>query len=315
MRVCILQDHPQWAQALHANGLKKYAPKGIDVEVMMLGEKPRGFDAVYCINFASVQPFPGSFVSTCLASHAWMHPRNNENDWSTRGVNNNRNSSIAIGVIRRPNAIVCRNTALQKWASGFHGKAKCIPAGVDTELFTPRGRSFGHRKIRVGWSGQVNPDLRGRFKGYDEIWLPLKERLSGRYEFVENTRTAEEALSWQEMAEWYRSIDVFLCTATAEGTPNGPFCAAACGCAIISTDVGQVSDWSVLRDMGLIVPTYRNPQESEVTISEIQKHLSRLEDSLTLSAVMYETYNSILESYSYSVLAKQTLEFVSGVSS
>lgn len=315
MRVAILADHPSWAQALHAEGLRKHAPTGFSVSTHLLSDPlPTDAEAVYTINVASCRRIPGKRVATCVASHAWMHFTNDPQNWRTRGVNPMRNRTVGQKFIENADSVVCRNMALWQWASSVHHNARRIPAGIDTDLWNPVGRQHRHAKLRVGWSGQVNPDMAGRFKGYNEVWLPLKSLLSGRYEFVENSRTAAEALSWTEMADWYRSLDIFICTATAEGTPNGPMCAAACGCAVVSTDVGQIADWAAMHNLGLIVPDYGNEIQAQAVIQAIETRLERLADSLERQRVADTLVDSIFTEYDYRVLSPKTLAFVCGVS-
>lgn len=313
MRVAVLYDAKGWAQHLHAEGLRKHPAPGISVSTHLLSEPLPACEAVYVINFASCRRIGDHRIATCAASHAWMHSINDPLNWRTRGVNPRRNSTEAERLAIHANAIVCRNQALALYFTRRHPYARCIPAGVHTDIFNPKGRRNGHGKLRVGWSGQLNPEPEGRFKGYDEVWRPLVARLEGRYEFVENTRTAAESLSWDEMAEWYRSLDVFLTTATAEGTPNGCFCAAACGAVVVSTDVGQVSDWNALRQLGLIVPDYGNQSEAEKAINAIAMRLGMLQDAGVRRNAQQALLASIESEYSYRVLGPKTLRFVCGV--
>jgi glycosyltransferase involved in cell wall biosynthesis len=314
MKIVIAHDAVGWAQNLHSEGLRKFAPKGLSVTTQLLSAPiPRDAETVYTINMASCRKIPGVRTVLCCASHAWKYQANDPNNWRTRGVNPKRNSIVGQVHLSQADAVVCRNTALEAWASLHTDNAKYIPAGIDPELWHPGGRvpNTG-RKLRVGWSGQVNPEMSGRFKGFDEIYLPLKSMLGEQYEFVDNTRTANEALSWSEMREWYASLDVFLTTASAEGTPNASFISAACGAVVISTDVGQVSDWSSLKHAGLVVPSYGNEEEACSTKMWISVLLKSLEDPHVRSAKQEMLLASIEHSYSYKVLAKPTLEFVTG---
>lgn len=318
MRVAICYDAPGWAQHLHAEGLAKYAPKMFRVSTHLLSDEiPRDAEVIYTINFVSCRHIDRRRVATCAASHAWMHHANDPANLRTRGVNPMRNSSIAAMIAPRADAIVCRNRQLARFMSRLNPQSRCIPAGVDMSIFYPEWRSvrpaIGKRRMRVGWSGQVNAEIAGRFKGYDEVWLPLKAMLGERYEFVENIRTAAEALSWEEMADWYRSLDVFLMTASAEGTPNGSFAAAACGAVIVSTDAGQVADWDRLRKLGLIVPSWGTELEAEATVGRMAALLCQLEDPWLRGRLSGQILESIESEYSYRVLAPKTLEFVCGL--
>lgn len=311
MRIAILHDHPCWAQAQYSDGLKKYAPSCYDVERHLLHDfKYSGEDIVYVINLASCRYYGSAKVVTCMASHAWMHNSYDPGDWRTRGVSVRRNSRVAQRHIRRANVVICRNRKLEKWAQERHKNARYIPVGVDTEIFRPESRVFIEKKLRVGWCGQINPGIEGHFKGYYEIWEPLKAELGDRYEFVENTRIADDALNWHELADWYRSLDVYVTTASAEGTPNGPFQAAACGVPVISTDVGQVADWSMIRNLDMLVPSFGNEDQAATVRKEIAVRLRDMEDPGTRWSVSQALLESIQKEYCYSVIAPLTLDFI-----
>lgn len=312
MKVCILHDDPNWAQGRHSAGLQKYAPKGMTVDRFTLKEfrHSREHDVVYCINLASSSPMMGNRVVACVASHAWQHEERNEANQRTYGTTRNRNSALGRTLVKRLNGVVCRNRELHRWAARW-GKATCIPAGVDTAIFNPGNRK-PNKKLRVGWCGQINPERENHFKGFYSVYQPLVERLGHKYEFVHNPNTAKTANGIQQMAEWYRSLDVFLCTAAAEGTPNPPMEAAASGCVVVSTDVGQIADWDTLRDMGLIVPDYGTTEEALSVVDEFESVLTRLESN----TLRYELTQAILASiemeYDYRMLAPKTLEAVCG---
>jgi len=142
--------------------------------------------------------------------------------------------------------------------------------------------------------------------------LPLVERVGDKYDMEANTNTAQNARCPAEMAEWYRSLDVFVSTSCGDGTPNPPFQSAACGAAVISTDVGQVSDWDDLRACGLIIPTYRNQTEADATVERIVNLLMWLEAPEMRRQVSEKLMASVERQYDYRTVAPATLEFVCG---
>lgn len=316
MRVLIMYDAHGWAQHRHAIGLQKHAGPEFDVTIGLLSHEYdfAAYDAIYNIYFAAVRPVPGARSVTCLASHAWMHSSNDPTDWRTRGVNPRRNAENGIICASRADAVICRNEALEAWVKPYARETATIPAGVDTDVFHAVGRVENtSRRLRVGWCGQVSGRPGADFKGYAEVWRPLVASLSERYEFREFSHAADKALSATHMADWYRSLDVFVSTASAEGTPNPPFEAAACGCVVISTDVGQVTDWKELRYQRLVVPTYRNPAEASFTREMITGNLRALESHVMRQEPMLRLLDSIQRHYSYRVIAPETLKFISGV--
>jgi glycosyltransferase involved in cell wall biosynthesis len=46
----------------------------------------------------------------------------------------------------------------------------------------------------------------------------------------------------EEMADWYNTGTVYLCSSSSEGTPNPALEAAASGCTIVSTPVGNMPE-------------------------------------------------------------------------
>jgi glycosyltransferase involved in cell wall biosynthesis len=126
------------------------------------------------------------------------------------------------------------------------------PNGVDTGFFCPAGdpdapreprgatEAPGARVLRVGWAGSLSNQGRDG-RGLDDYVVPAVARLPG----VE-LRTAireERWRNWDEMLEFYRRLDVYVCASRLEGTPNPCLEAAACGVPLVSTRVGNMPDF------------------------------------------------------------------------
>jgi hypothetical protein len=124
--------------------------------------------------------------------------------------------------------------------------------GVDLEVFRPLV-PFENRPRRILWMGS---ELNSSVKGYEAIATELREKLS-RAGFECDFRIMDsfgtKILSQDEMVRWYNTGRVLLCTSTVEGTPNVAFEAAACGCALISTRVGNMPELIRNRENGLLV--------------------------------------------------------------
>jgi glycosyltransferase involved in cell wall biosynthesis len=93
-------------------------------------------------------------------------------------------------------------------------------------------------------------------KGYAAIAAPLRDRLVRKgfecdFRLVDSF--SENNLSRQEMADWYNTGQVFLCTSFSEGTPNVALEAAACGCMLITTPVGNMPELIRHEENGLLV--------------------------------------------------------------
>ena len=128
----------------------------------------------------------------------------------------------------------------------------CVPHGVDLEVFR-NIVPIEDRPRRLLWMGsQINSSV----KGFDAIAAPLRERLVRKgfeCDFRLVNSFSENNLSRQEMADWYNTGQVFLCTSFAEGTPNVALEAAACGCALITTPAGNMPELIRHEQNGLLV--------------------------------------------------------------
>ncbi len=147
-----------------------------------------------------------------------------------------------------------------------------------------------NRTFVVGWVGnsarKVNDiDL----KGLNTIIKPvIDELVTEGYDIKGYYADRNEKLrSRKEMLDYYKEIDVCLCTSIHEGTPLPVLEAMYCGIPIVTTDVGVVKE--VL-----------GPKEQEYIIGERQNGLKDEEVKKKLKAKLKELYNNreILEELS-----------------
>ena len=120
-----------------------------------------------------------------------------------------------------------------------------IANGVDLEIFSAT-RPPATRRPKVLWVGS---QLYRRLKGYDDLMLPLQERLRARgidCELLLVDSRGPDKRTPRQMAEWYNDGTILVCASESEGTPNPALEAAACGCAIVSTRVGNMPE--LIRD-------------------------------------------------------------------
>lgn len=123
-----------------------------------------------------------------------------------------------------------------------------IADGVDTDHFSPRANrtTKGKRHI-IGWAGNSawgKNTTAGDVKGYHRLFTPMMADLKQRENNVEE-RIADpqkKRIPFSEMPDFYRGLDVFVCTSSMEGTPNPLLEAMACGIPVVSTDVGIVPE-------------------------------------------------------------------------
>ncbi|MEK6279461.1 MAG: glycosyltransferase family 4 protein [Acidobacteriota bacterium] len=127
--------------------------------------------------------------------------------------------------------------------NGFQAKLKA-PLSSSRSLFknlseTVAGERAGSPEVRVGWAGSLTnhgPEQRGV---HDLIEPAVGSVGSAR--LVVAARE-EKWRSPDEMLEFYRSIDIYLCASRSEGTPNPCLEAAACGVPVVTTRVGNMPE-------------------------------------------------------------------------
>ncbi|MBW3096026.1 glycosyltransferase family 4 protein [Pseudohoeflea sp. DP4N28-3] len=123
-----------------------------------------------------------------------------------------------------------------------------IHDGVDIEHFSPRDTIPPEpQTFAIGWAGNSAWGRQNQgwdVKGYHRLFRPMMDALTERGLAVE-ARVADPQINrirFEEMPDFYRDLDVFVCTSAMEGTPNTVLEAMACGVPVISTDVGIVPE-------------------------------------------------------------------------
>jgi len=123
-----------------------------------------------------------------------------------------------------------------------------IHDGVDTEKFTwIEGGIKNNDSLVVGWVGNSKwqTDADGiDHKGFQTIIKPVVDELvkDGYSIELRYADLVDNRIPFNQMPEFYRGLDVYICASDIEGTPNTVLEAMASGLAVISTDVGVVPE-------------------------------------------------------------------------
>ena len=100
----------------------------------------------------------------------------------------------------------------------------------------------GIKRPRVLWTGSI---INRVLKGHAEYIQPLREPLERSgfdTDFMLVDSYGSSKKSQAEMVDWYNTGTIYVCASASEGTPNVALEAAACGCALVTTPVGNMPD-------------------------------------------------------------------------
>ncbi|NQS98499.1 MAG: glycosyltransferase [candidate division Zixibacteria bacterium] len=200
-------------------------------------------------------------------------------------------------------AIFVNNMFLYKeFKSRFDLPLFYTPNGVDTDFFQPAPIKASNLKMRVGWAGSLS-NQGDEHRGFRNYILPAVQSVNG-VELVTAVRE-DKWRSLDEMREFYRSLDLYICASESEGTPNPCLEAAACGVPLITTRVGNMPELVVdgvnslfiereVKDIGLKMERLRDAPELRMSLSaELRKTIR--EWDWKIQAVNYrEMFDSVL---------------------
>lgn len=269
----IIYDVEGWAYHFRAQALARYAPPDFRVRIagtdILNGESEEHAasnpEVAHWIQNHGNRIQPSNYVRImyailgtkepdiifALCHHQAKHLRSaiKERGWTTRLIvswNNGwpRRERDFQTLRSRADTILINNQ--EYWEkSGKPEKTRHISNGVDLTIFYPT-RPSALRPPRVLWCGS---EYHRTLKGYDDLILPLFRRLSAEGidcdALLVNSR-GNDKRTQKEMAEWYNTGTVLLCASETEGTPNTALEAAACGCTLVSTRVGNMPE--LIRD-------------------------------------------------------------------
>ncbi len=167
-----------------------------------------------------------------------------------------------------------------------------IPNGVNLSVFyndrkvfnkTPRILMYYSRNPRKGAKTGIEAlvKVKGRFPKTEYIMYGVRKGkdVPGYVKFVKSS-------SDERLRELYGSCDIFVYPSNYEGFGLPPMEAMACKCAVVSTRVGAVPDYTIPGKTALVSP----PEKPELLARNI---ISLLEDKNELKRISMAGYNYI----------------------
>ena len=267
-RVRIIYDVDGWAYHRRALMLERHAPAGFEFSLAamagvtdphaLVGDEP--FDLLLLMARRDTAP-----IGEVIAARGWSARL--VVNWSV-GWPHHRESLLAA--YRSADAVILTNRGYWE-ALGRLPRTCFISNGVDFGCFGLRS-PLRDRAPRVLWTGSFHHRRR---KGYDRFVLPLARALRARgidcdLLLVDSDRGG--SLTQDQMARWYNTGTVLVCASDTEGTPNPALEAAACGCTVVSTPVGNMPELIRHGENGYLVERSL-PAMVQAVIDACERHL------------------------------------------
>lgn len=255
-KLLLVIDVYGWAWHYMAKGIGTYAPDDYEIQIVTSTEfgKYTKVTPGALMNFDGICQFswveataPGkngvhwNYSTTVVASHGleWPHPIADRCDIRSTIATRLRNTNAARRSLNNFDRVIAVTPALERIALNYNREvAMCLP-GVDPEVFTPAVRPeydpAGNKPLVVGWCGQPL----GSTKGYNEILVPLLDELKDdRIVFSIVRHDQHDAFSQDEMAMWYKTLDLFISTSCSEGCQMPQLEAQMSGVPVFATNCG-----------------------------------------------------------------------------
>ena len=288
-RVLFIVDRPNWAHDFKTRNLMRLLGSEYDIRLRyqtdVTEEDIDGATLVliyYWLQFKRMEPLIPVFrrnrhkllVGIC-SSYEF------EEDRQAEGVAHIRD--LASGVFMN-NLLLYR-----QYQPLFKIPAFYTPNGVDTTFYSPETSKASASRLRVGWAGSLTNRSPG-YRGYHEFIVPAVAAVD-RVEL----RTAAREDKWrgpEEMREFYRSLDVYVCASLTEGTPNPCLEAAACGVPLLTTCIGNMPELIRHGINGFFI---------ERDVDDIARHLRIVRDDNNLRLAMSGQIQNDIQAWDWSL--------------
>jgi glycosyltransferase involved in cell wall biosynthesis len=306
MRVAVIADIRGWAFNNILKGIIKYNPDPelqIDIfyEVELHHDRQKlaelcGYDLLYPFSLyqaAYLQRMGYTDYITTVHMAPLGANRVTEGSITVHDYSPQRHSS---GMSAR------RLSAFSPFLERIWGEARAlhhVRVGVDPDIFYPPAERGEHKQLRIGWVG--DPDK--PYKRFDLVEQAIAELRDVELCTVFGGATRGVPKTYPEMADFYRGLDVYLCTSDHEGLPTPAIEAAMCGVPIVSVAVGVMTELVGDSYEGFVV---------DQDVVHIQAALRYLRDHPKERRVMSKNILYRAQMYSWPRVIQGWIDFIRG---
>ena len=221
-KVLLVADVPGWIFERHCQELKKRLSDDFEFSIGYRRGKinQNEPDLIYAMEYSSLENprFPEKTLCGIRAEFRY-HSKPNQGFWNAI-----KNRYAGIHVV---------NERMVGHFASFGVNLLNLPHGVDTELFTGEPREQTGELV-CGWTGSNRPD-KGR-NILEKLNIPGVKVLCHRGQGKTNK-------SKEQMVEYYRQMDVYVCASATEGHNNPLMEAGAMARVLISTKTGSAPEY------------------------------------------------------------------------
>lgn len=227
-KVLLCIDRPGWCFDNIAQQVKKYCSDEFDITIRTISEAFGSYDIVVAFWYGFLPMLAhrlqtGVGVMCVYDDYSWHQPGGRQ--------------QLDAG-LRFCDLVGCANEKIMDGLGWVAPPRMLIEDGVDTELFTPLPYP---EQFTVGWcgnsaaSGKCVGDPTSDLKGLGVI---REACAKAGVPLLVHDVAVDAPIPHEEMPAWYAKISCYVCASEAEGTPNPPLEALACGRPVITTPVG-----------------------------------------------------------------------------
>lgn len=237
-RILLIADVSNWVFARHCRMIKRLLSDDFEFTIKIKDEsyKETEYDLIYPLEFNLVRAKigdPSKYITGIRSYTTWR-----DQDFV----------SFITSLVSNFQTVHVVSKRLYDAFEPFLPNLRHVAHGVDTDFFraSTRADKSGKGKLRIGWAG--NRD--NWAKGFEHYVAPLS--LIKGVDIVFCGYDSKN-LTVEKIRKFYDSIDVYVCSSDSEGNSNSLLEAASMERAIITTDVGTVSEYLCNSKSAIIV--------------------------------------------------------------